>query len=205
MRRSRVRSPSAPPSFEQARYTRVGTQRMSGERDQQADLLQQAIDSCRQEYQELSSQWANLDSKAQGVNTVVGVFLAAIFAFIRELTAIAADLEKLLLSATSVLLILSSIFALLVLRLRAVVGAPCGAPLVGMIGDLVSAPDGTSPERLRNFAKEHARLWQIANESTSEAIANKAWRLQFAQWLLFAAIVCASAVAALKTWSVNNG
>ena len=173
---------------------------MADARDQQADLLQQAVDSCRQEHQDLSSQWANLDSKAQSAITVSGVFLAATLAFIRELTATASDLERILLTATLALLIVSTVFALLVVRLRPIVGAPCGAPLTDMIDDLVSVDDGASPQRLRNFARDHARLWRKANESVSDAVTHKARHLQRAQWLLFGAILAAAAVTALKTW-----
>ena len=176
---------------------------MADARDQQAELLQQAVDSCRQEYQDLSTQWANLDAKAQSAITVSGVFLAAILAFIRELTTSASDLERILLSATLVLLIVSIVFALLVVRLRPIVGAPCGAPLAEMIDDLVALDDGTNPERLRNFARDHARLWRKANESASEAVARKALNLQFAQWVLFGAILCASAATAMKIWEMS--
>jgi hypothetical protein len=171
-----------------------------GERDQQADLLQLAVDSCRQEHQDLSSQWTAVDAKAQSTITVAGVFLAAILAFIRELSATTTDLERWLLSGTLVLLIGSTIFALFAVRLRPVAGAPCGTPLVEMIEDLVATEDGTSPERLRNFARDHARLWRRANESVGGAVGAKSRHLQKAQWLLFGAIVAATAVTALKTW-----
>ncbi len=178
---------------------------MSGARDQQADLLQQAVESCRQENQELSSQWTNLDGKASAAITVSGVFLAAILAFIRELNASASDLEKGILTAALVLLIACTILALLVIRLRPVTAIPCGKPLVEMIDDLVAAADGTSDERLRNFARDHARLWQKANQTVSEAIASKARCLQAAHAMLFLAIVSAAAIAALKTWSATHG
>jgi len=173
---------------------------MADARDQQADLLQQAVDSCRQEHQDLSSQWANLDSKATSAITVAGVFLAATLAFIRELADTATDVERILLTAALALLIVSTVFALLVVRLRPVVGAPSGAPLTGMIDDLVSVKDAMSAHRLRNFARDHAKLWQRANESVSEAVTRKARNLQWAQWLLFGAILAAAAVTALKIW-----
>jgi hypothetical protein len=47
-------------------------------------LLRDALDAYQKEYRELIDKWRNLEGKAQGVVTVSGIFLAGMFAFIRN-------------------------------------------------------------------------------------------------------------------------
>lgn len=173
---------------------------MSDIEDQEARLLQQAVDACKQEHEELSEQWNALDTKAQGTMATAGIFVAGMLAFINTLSQTATAAQKWFLTGAAVLLALCIVVALRVLAVREVTSAPVGAQLRKLVDDLLGVPGAITPSRLQNFARDHMRMWEAANKDVRDVNASKAKQLACAQWILFAAILCAAVVTLLKTW-----
>ena len=84
----------------------------------EVDFLKDILDSLRAEYRELSETWRHIESKAQGAVTILGIFLAGVFAFIRLLPEDATPVEKWFLVAALALLAFSIVCAVLALRIR---------------------------------------------------------------------------------------
>lgn len=165
-------------------------------------LLRDALDSYKEEYSELSETWRNLDGKAQGVIAVSGIFLAGMLAFVRALLQSASCTEKWLLTVSAVFLVLNIIFALLVLWVRTVPKAPLGESLETLINDLLNMEDGTEPERLHNFSRDHARMWKTTNLEVQKVNEKKARHLVCAQGMLILAIGCVVFFTLIKVWSL---
>jgi hypothetical protein len=167
-------------------------------------LLQQAVDACKHEHQELSEQWDALDAKAQGTMTVAGIFVAGILAFINALSSAAAIWEKRLLTTAAILLGACVVAALRAIAVREVTAAPVGKQLLNVVNDLLEKGEPLTPSRLNNFARDHMRMWEVANADMRRVNTSKAKPLAVAQWLLFAAIVCAVVVTVIKIWGPHN-
>jgi len=163
------------------------------------DLLRLALDTQRDQYGELSDTWRNIDTKAQGAGAIAGVFLAALFAWIRDLPATFTAGQRWLLVGGIVLPVLSAVFALLALRIRTVSAPPLGDETQEMVDDLLNpAKIQELPERLPGFAYDQIRAWRATNSDMHRQNLRKARWVQAAQWLLFvtAAVVAALAVIA---------
>lgn len=174
---------------------------MSQTNDPKEQLLRDALDSYKEEYSELSEIWRNLDGKAQGAIAVSGIFLAGMLAFVRALLQSASSAEKWLLTVSAIFLVLSIIFALIVLWVRTVPKAPLGESLEILINDLLSMEDGTEPERLHNFSRDHARMWKITNIEIQKVNEKKAFYLVWAQGMLIMAIGTVVLFTLIKVWS----
>lgn len=163
-------------------------------------LVVDALTAHKGQYKELAEIWRDLDSKAQGTIAVSGVFLAGALAFIRALTAAATTAEKLVLTATAGFLALSIVFALIVLWVRSVRAAPLGGSLDGLVQDLIAADDGTSPQRLLNYYRDQAGMWQVTNRDVEKVNTRKARFLLAGQITLVMAIICAAVVTLMRIW-----
>ena len=161
--------------------------------DQQSardQLLAGALQSYRDEYKELSDTWRHVEGKAQGTITVAGIFLAAAFAFVRDLTGAGTGLlEKSILAVAVGLLTATVILAVLSLRVREVVAPPLGENLDELITDLSSVRDAEEiAERLPRFVGDQLSMWRSANEEVDRLTKSKAGLVALAQKLLLVAI-----------------
>ena len=82
--------------------------------DEDTQILERALAACTDEYREEADVWTTLETKAQVVITVAGVFLAAAFSF--SLTAGISLNIRILLGITLLALLLALICALWVLK-----------------------------------------------------------------------------------------
>jgi hypothetical protein len=64
-----------------------------------SDLPRLALENYREEYRDLSETWRSLDTKAQGLGAIAGIFLAALFAWAREMPPTFGRSERLLVVA----------------------------------------------------------------------------------------------------------
>ncbi len=161
--------------------------------DQQSardQLLAGALQSYRDEYKELSDTWRHVEGKAQGTITVSGIFLAAAFAFVRDLTGAGTGLlEKSILAVAVGMLTATVILAVLSLRVREVVAPPLGESLDEMITDLSGVTDAAEiAERLPRFVGDQLQMWKNANEAVDQVTKGKAGLVAWAQRLLLLAI-----------------
>jgi hypothetical protein len=176
---------------------------MSSEKDPKLDLLERALDACQLHHAELSAQWANLDTKAQGTATVAGVFLAGTLTFVNTLAAGAPPAERFALTTAVILLAACIVCALLALRLRDV-DEVAARDVVTNIEELVAACDGDPAERLRDFARDQTTLWLKAIDDVKKVVDEKAAHLRLAQLLLLLVVLCAAAVTSFRIWGHAN-
>ena len=169
--------------------------------NQKAQLLQDTLNSYKEDHRELSEIWRNLDSKSQGVITVNGIFLAGMFAFIRGLSQSATCNEKWLLTISAALLILSVVLALVALWVRSVPGAPLGESLQTLVDDILAAEDVPEPEKLNDFMRDHARMWKSTNIEIQKTNELKALFLMWSQGILMLSISVIVIFMLIKVWS----
>jgi len=154
------------------------------------ELMRCALESYREEYQELSDRWRNLDAKAQGVGAIAGVFLAAAFAWARDVPVGFGCCERLLLAVGVLLLVGVVLSAVLALRLRSVSGVPTGLEIAKMVEDIRGViVTSEAEQRILAFCQDQTRLWKQANDDMRLMMPAKARWVQWGQWLLFVATV----------------
>jgi hypothetical protein len=147
------------------------------------------LSALTEQYKEASETWKALETKAQGAITVAGIFLAAVFAFVREAGSIDL-LPRVLLGVTALLLVASVAIALLSLEIRPVVPPPLGDFVDPGVTDLVKLPnDKLTEEVLATFMVERATKWKEANKSVATENATKARQVWWSQILLGSATV----------------
>jgi hypothetical protein len=164
------------------------------------DLLRLALEGYREEYRDLSETWRNLDGKAQGSGAIAGIFLAAVFAWVRPLAAGVGTVEKVFFCASIVLLVASVVAAVLALQVRTVSAPPLGDETGQMINDLLRPENADElPERVPRLFKDQIRAWRDTNRDMAEVNLGKANRVRDSQVTLLAA---AAVVAALSVMAV---
>ena len=154
-------------------------------------LLRETLEAYRQEYDELSEDWRNVDTKAQGNITVCGIFLAAIVAFAKDLAAKGTVDERHLLIFTAVLLAVSVGMSLTTLIVRSVLGAPLGAAHDSLVADLLRTK-AISDAQISNYIRDPISFWKETNRELQEANSKKAKLLLTGQILLVFAILAAT-------------
>jgi hypothetical protein len=163
-------------------------------------LLTDALQSYRDEYRDLSDTWRHIDSKAQGTVAVAGIFLAAVFAFVRNLvTSAPGTSEKLLLVTGVLLLVAAVILSVFALRIREVVGPPLGQQIDGQIRALLQVTDTEElDERVPRFVGDQLTMWRNANLHAHGVNKAKADLVSWAQFVLLIAMVIVSVLVVLN-------
>ncbi len=162
-------------------------------------LLHDALDAYQKEYRELMDIWKSLESKAQGVITVSGFFLAGMFACIR--TPLVYYYEQCLLTASIVLLVFSILSALFVQRLRSVQKAPYGELTGTLVRDLIKSDDFSSG-RIFAYLTDQGNFWDCTNLTVRQANEKKITSLLCAQCFLVLSILCFIVYTIIKIWSI---
>lgn len=139
-------------------------------------LLAHSLEAYRKEYERLWDTWRHLDIKAQGSIAIAGIFLAAAFAFLKDVGSNMTVFETALLSAAVLLVIVTVLLAVLALRIKEVLDGPSGETIHGMAKDLIIActSQEEQAERLRRFQGDEMKLWCEAIDSLRRVNASKA-------------------------------
>ncbi|MBE3037199.1 MAG: hypothetical protein IMZ62_00050 [Chloroflexi bacterium] len=154
-------------------------------RDRLCDSLLQDF---RQEYADAVETWRSLEAKGQVLVTVGGVFLAAAFAFARDLRGLA-FLEKTLLATALALLVAVVLLALSVFRVVPVKKPPLGSFSENGVFDLLGRPDADLSAYVQRFAKDRATEWRDVIQSISSVNERKAAWVRRSQFCLVVAVV----------------
>lgn len=152
-------------------------------------LLWELIDNYRRSYELLIGDWKDLDHKAQGTVAMAGIFLAAIFAFIRQFPANISSLEAGLLLAVTLLLFCGVAIAVFALRVRALKASVYGEQQDKLVSDLLILDAAEISGHLNGFLNDQLHLWRAANTALTEGNLKKARLLLGAQIILIAAIL----------------
>lgn len=159
-----------------------------------AELSRIALETHRSEYAELSEIWRNLDTKAQGLGALAGIFLAAALAWARELPTDATAPVRAVVIGTIVLLVLTIVAAVFALQVRAVTASPLGPETEEMLQDILGkAKDGEQEQRLVAFNNDQIAAWKDTNDAVRGFNESKAQWVSFGQvTLLIAALIVAT-------------
>ena len=160
------------------------------------ELGKEIVEASIVEFRQLQEMWQSLERKAQVTITTAGVFLAAIFAFIRIMQD-TNGFEKLLLIVATGLLLLTIFTASRVLLLKIVDRIPSGQEMTDWADRLINAKsDGTDNEKMWDYYTNRAAQWQAVSFSLEESYNEKLEDLRTAQNLLLGALlaVCLTAI-----------
>lgn len=150
------------------------------------------LESYKTHYELLVKVATVLDSKAQTTITIAGIFIAAMFAFVRDLKTLELQhVEKYWLFATVILLILSILSSVIVFLLRPQT-LPSGADMEEVISDLekFNSDDVFFKERF-NVLHQQMSVWKKPIISIKDSNNSKVKYLWSAQTLLLLAIISA--------------
>ena len=158
-----------------------------------SELPRLALETYREEYRDLSETWRALDTKAQGQGGIAGIFLAALFAWARDLPAAFGGSERFLVISSILVLVAAIVGAVFAMQVRSVAAPPLGEETAGMVRDILrkQKPEELS-ERLAAFYNDQIASWKDTNEDMRGHIESKAARIQFAQGALLLAAVLVS-------------
>jgi hypothetical protein len=172
---------------------------MAGELRTVADLKRLAVETYRAEFHELSDNWRNLDSKAQGLGALAGIFLAAVFALTRDVPEGFGPRERWMLAAATFLLVVAVGAAVLALLVRRTVRAPLGqtADFIDLI--VTRSKPRELPARIDAFYNDQITLWKRANNEMRTHLPKKAEAILWGQGAL---VVAAALVAVLAVGGV---
>lgn len=161
-----------------------------------AELPWLALDTYREEYRDLSDTWRNLDAKAQGIGAIAGIFLAALFAWARDIPASFGLTLRVLAVASIVLLVASIVVAVVALRVRRVAAPPLGDATGDMVRDILrkQRPEELG-DRLVALCNDQIELWKATNADMAGVSEIKACRIGVAQGALVLAAVLVSILA----------
>ena len=162
-----------------------------------ANLLKELLESYRKQYEELCSDWRAIESKAQATVTIAGVFVAAIFAFLNQLTEQTILIQKVLLALSLLGLVFSVLLSVLALKVDKVLKAPLGEEKEELVMDLLALSDSDAEIKARIPRLQYDQLegWKEANKSLFTATQKKANRVFRSQVVLVATLFLIGALA----------
>lgn len=165
-------------------------------------LLEVVLVACEREYKDLLDTWRMLESKAQALASVAGIFIAATFAFARELQASAPPSFRVALMLAVALLLVATAAGVAVLFVRSVQTPLGGAELRTMVDEVAPLMrGGDALERYCNLLRDQARVWCQAIESLKHANARKSRFLRIGQSMLLGAAGLVSGLVIGIVWS----
>lgn len=164
-----------------------------------AKLLESASSAYKEEFKTLTDIRSTIDTKAQGVITTSGIFLAGVFAFLRQLVAPVDSTVNALIIASAILLTASVLASLFVLWARSFHLPPRGETVHGMVTDILDAtapPAGHTPpvppipeDVCLYFYYDNFDIWKSANSSLKAVNERKAIFLFVSQLCLGLAVL----------------
>lgn len=152
-------------------------------------LLERSVAGYRDEYGQCMDTWRDIEAKAHGMISVVGIFLAAAFAFVSQLAEAAHTIVTISLLIFALLFLVSSVVsALTALWVRSSMAPPLGDVLNVMIEDMVALKPAERTERLENFVRDLIALWKNCCDNTHRLNEKKVRWVICAQCMLMIAI-----------------
>ncbi len=149
------------------------------------ELEKMVLTSFKEEHSRVETRYRALDTKAQATAGIAGIFLAAIFAFIRSVNTAMPFWEFALVVASLISLVLSISTAVLAMRIYRVTAPPQGIFVRHVVDQRVKRdwPEGADLPLLGLFNAQSSK-WAMTIESLEEAVAHKALKVRISQWLL---------------------
>jgi predicted PurR-regulated permease PerM len=153
-----------------------------------SDLPRFVLETYRDEYRDLSESWRHLDTKAQGLGAIAGIFLAAVFTWTHELPASFGRSERILVVGSILLLVLAIVAAVAAIGVRRVAAPPLGDEIGEMVSDILRKQKAEElPERLAAFWNDQITAWKDTNRDMRQHTESKAFRITLGQVTLMLA------------------
>ena len=160
------------------------------------EIWEDARNSYRDEYKDLAETWSKLDQKAQGIVTIAGIFLAAVFAASRGDAVPSSSWDRISL-AGSIILLVASVFASgIALRVRRTVGGPDASQMERAAEDMdeASSSYGDLDDLRVRFLRTQINAWRRCTSDLRANNESKARSVRTAQFLLFVGVIFALGV-----------
>ncbi|HEU0013985.1 MAG TPA: hypothetical protein VFQ45_09895 [Longimicrobium sp.] len=160
-------------------------------RERKVSLQRQVVAAYEREYRDLVESWKSVETKAQGTVAMAGIFLAAVFAFARGVSANEPGWQRWILTTAILTLLASVLFALLSLWGRKVASPP---PPVEIEQDVCLMMPVSDPvafaEYERRLGADEARQWRGCTDALRNAYEIKTgWLLRAQGAILVAAVL----------------
>lgn len=170
--------------------------------DIEALLLNQVLDSFRNEFSDLSDTWKLLDTKAQGLAAVTGVFLAALIGWATSTQSDIKSSSSAVLILGILLLLIAMIASVLALLIRRVAAPHFAETLAKMVADITSR-DGKkiSAETIINFTNDQLKIWSTTNANIRSHLEWKAFDIHVGQIAFLGAAIAISTQAVVAVLS----
>lgn len=176
----------------------MGSKKNTRNKEIEEFLRSEALSAYREEHEALLGSFRDLDSKAQATIAIAGVFLAASFAFVRQISENSEFVLKMALSLNICLLVSAILCAVLAMRLRKTIKPPSARLISKLTNDLL-ASEGTLSKRLPGFYGDQSAQWARAIASIDPIVDKKARLVRLAQLALVIAILCIAATTIVST------
>lgn len=143
--------------------------------DKRIELRTGALDERKAEYAELWDSWKVVESKAQPIAALAGIFLAGVFGYLSQLSSSATKGERYLLLAIAALLIGCVISGLLAIWVSDVSSPYISSEGVEEVNDQLreAANDAELDERHERMIQSAIRRWSFACTNVRESLAKK--------------------------------
>lgn len=157
--------------------------------------LERVWEACRKDYEEKGDIFIALDNKAQATISLAGIFIAAVFAFLRlqdptALNQFIGRFEIVAIASLIALLIAVVVLCLLALRVREVRTAPPPQQFFELTKDVLNlSPEQVSVAHHEDLLKDLIATWTEVLDDGQRANAKKASWVQTAQLLVAIAMI----------------
>jgi hypothetical protein len=133
-------------------------------------VIQESLDSYKEEYSDLLDNWRELERKSQGIATIAGVFLGGIFLFFRQAQNIEIEIKIFLCLATFFLV---GVFlrSISVLSIRERYTTPSSDKIYIIIDYVIDHCNGDErllEEKTISVFYDRIRLWQGINDNINK-------------------------------------
>lgn len=164
-------------------------------------LAETSLTTGRSYYDEQSTDWRHIETKANGLVTVSGIFVAGAFAFVREMKSGMDGCEYVVLLVLTFLLLIGAIVcALRALHVRDVEVTPSGGLIQGLV-DMLREDEALTREDMIALTEEQAKQWARVGDAVKKVNEIKAGWLRAGQWLMTVAAVSAAALTMARVFS----
>ena len=163
-------------------------------------LRGELLTSCRDEYKDRSDIWRGLETKAQGNIAIAGIFIAGVFAFLRDVSGSADLVERALLGLTVITLVGSVVLSVRALRVQDAPPPPMAAA-IQPIWEHLDMANHDLRNRLWTFLRDYSDLWCSANAEMKRLIGLKASHVSKAQALMVIAVLLVAALTLVKIFA----
>jgi hypothetical protein len=156
-------------------------------------------ESYQEEFKELTANWTTLEGKAQNIVTIAGIFVAGVFAYIRETKVENQNFEKVFLIFSIFCLIGSIVWAMRALKVRKVAKSPFGKNTDNLAEGITKISNEEGFLRFKQgLFGDLKDSWCKTRESVITANENKAENVRIANKFLVSAIISVALVSIFK-------